>query len=248
MSVLLSNYNDAEKGAYLTAIASIAMADHHASAEEISVLENLAEAAELSDAAKEKLLSAAKNTNPADLKENIEILRNSELRFSLLADLIAFANSDGNYSPTERAGINKITRELNINQEQYDVLNEFVEQTAAQSPAELNQPQALGLFENSGISDRLGKAGINMGGLATGLLAVVGPLLMQKFLKGKQGSSGGLGGMLGGGGGGLGDLLGGALGGGSRGGNSGGLGSLISSLSGNKGFGKTGSFLDSIFK
>ncbi len=277
MENTLIDYPDHEKGAYLAAIASIATADAHASPEELEHLAALSDAAELSEESKQMVLEAAEDTSASRLNEFVQTLQNSDLRFSLVTDLIAFAESDGHYTPEEKQGVEKIAAKLNINQEQFSLLNEFVHKSA-EMPAEVHTPaEAQGFFNKTGLGDKMSNAGINMGGLTKGLLAIVGPMLLPKFLNRKSGSggggigdllggSGGLGGLLGGSGsggglgdllggnksgGGLGDLLGGSGGlggllGGSRS-SGGGLGSLISSLSGGRGFSKSGGLLGKIF-
>src|SRR5215213_10216965 len=103
--VLLKNYSDMEKGAYLGAIASIATADHSATEEELDYLMALADSAELSEQQKQVVTRAATELTPDELKRCIEILKNSELRFSLVTDLISFAKADGHYGEEEKAGI-----------------------------------------------------------------------------------------------------------------------------------------------
>lgn len=256
MEHLLNDYTDTEKGAYLAAIASIATADHHASPEELAHLEELADAAALSENSKQQVLEAARETSADQLTGYVQTLKSSELRFSLVTDLIAFAEADGNYTPEEKEGVEKIAGQLNINEQQFSLLNEFVHKSG-EIPADVQSPaEAQGFMDKLGLGDKMSNAGINMGSLTKGLLAIVGPMLLSKFLSNRKGSgsggigdllggnSGGLGGLLGGnnsGGGGLGDLLGG-------GNKSGGLGSLIGSLSGGRGFGKSGSLLGNLFK
>src|SRR5215213_5183703 len=94
---LLKDYSDMEKGAYLGAIASIATADHSATEEELDYLMALADSAELSEEQKDGVARAATELTPDELKRCIDILKTSELRFSLITDLISFAKADGNY-------------------------------------------------------------------------------------------------------------------------------------------------------
>lgn len=246
---LLKDYPDKERGAYLCAIASIATADHQATPEELDHISELAEAADLNEQQKQIILRAASELEPADLRECLDVLKNSELRFSLVADLIAFAEADGHYSNEEKAVIERISEHLNINKEQYSLLDDFVHQSPA-LPAGDDDTAATtqGFMQQQGLTDKLGKAGINMGSLTKGLLAAAGPMLLSRLFSGGAGRRGGMnpGGMLGGGG--IGGMLGGGGGGGMFGGRGGGgIGSIISMLSGGRGYGRSGGLLGRLF-
>lgn len=237
---LLKDYTVEEKGAYISAIASIATADRTASEDELNFLEALSDAAALSPEQKEKVRTAAESPHAGELRQQLDILKGSELRFSLITDLISFAESDENYSSEERAMVEQMATHLNINAEQFQTINRFV-QEAKQQEVDLSQPQH---FSGSGIEQQLGKAGINMGSLTKGLLATVGPMILASLMSRGAGSrSGGLGGMLGGllGGNSAGNAGGGMLGGG------GGLGSIIGMLNGGGGMRSTGGLLGKIF-
>jgi uncharacterized tellurite resistance protein B-like protein len=126
---LLKDYTDMEKGAYLGAIASIATADHAAPEEEMGFIMTLADSADLS----------------------VEQIRNSDLRFSLMTDLISFAESDKLYTDEEKEKIKSIGEYLGINQQQFSLLNEFVEKTkeVQAQPEEMRKPGFLSATRNS---------------------------------------------------------------------------------------------------
>jgi uncharacterized tellurite resistance protein B-like protein len=267
---LLSDYTDQEKGAYISAIASIASADRSASEEERDFLEELADAADLSEEQRKKVRNAAVNTSDDELRTSLDILKTSDLRFSLLADLISFAESDTEYSSGEKTEIDAIARYLNITPEQVSTINEFV-QTAATTEVTEEQVEKQGFLGSLGMDDKLKKAGINSGGMLKGLLGFAGPMilgaLLSRGLGGRRGggglggmlgglAGGGLGGMLGGSGGGLGSILGqgsGGMGTGGLGGMlggsglGGGLGSIIGMLNGGRGMKSSGGMLGRMF-
>lgn len=245
---LLKDFPNEEKGAYLGAIASLATADHVASDEEVEFLERLADAAGVTPAQKTSVIKAATEISGEELEQCLEILQNSDLRFSLLTDLISFAKSDNSYSEDEKAVIKKMADRLKINDEQFTLLDEFVDKTsdADVSPEEVKEP---GFLDKLGLGEKFRNAGINWKNAGKGLLAIAGPLILGRMLSGRRNSSGsGLGGALSGGlggvlGGGLGSLFGGGAG---RTTSSGGIGSLISGLSGGRGFGASGGLLSRI--
>ena len=251
---VLQNYSEPEKTAYLSVIASLASADRTASQAEVEFLQQLSQAAGLSAGSMQQVIAAAQDSSNQSVQQNLDMLRGSDLRFSLITDLISFARADGAYSNDEEAMVNKISSYLGINQQQQQALETVVDQ-AAQVPHDANDPSKQGFL--SGITDKLSNVGIPKGALMTGLLGIAAPMILSRVIGGRSGGMGGfgggstMGGLLGGamgGGSGMGGLLGGLLGGGLLSGvlgggqssypqqgthvGSGGLGSLTSILGG----------------
>ncbi|MVN76503.1 TerB family tellurite resistance protein [Hymenobacter sp. HMF4947] len=227
---LLQNYSEAEKTAYLSAIASLATADRQASATEIEFLQRMAQQAGLSQGSAQQVVAAASDATNQSIQQNLDQLKGSDLRFSLITDLISFARADGAYSNEEEAMVDKMAAYLGVNQEQKQTLETVVDQ-AANVPHDPQDPGKQGFL--SGIGDKLSNVGIPKGALMAGLLGVVAPMVISRVMGGgsnnssygqPQSQSGSLGGLLGGamgnlgGGSGLGGMLGGLLGGGMLGG------------------------------
>lgn len=243
-TTILEGYSDMEKGAYLGAIASVATADRTASPEEMEFIEALCESANLSEEQNEVIRNAATTQiTDEDLVGFLDVLKTSDLRFSFVSDVIAFAQADQSYSEEEKQTVQKIASYLGVNPDQFSVLDQFTKKAVSEVPA---QAQALqseqtspnGFLDSLGFGDKLKSAGINTNSLMKGALGIIGPMLLAKMFSGGRRRSGGLGGMLGGGGGGL---LGGLLGGGSTGG-----GLLGGLLGGGRGFGNAGGMLGRI--
>lgn len=218
-----------EKAAYIIAIASIATADNTASENEINYLLNLADHARLTEADKEAVREAALDKTGSRLKSALDVLKSSELRFSLVADLIAFAESDSNLAPEEKEQIAGIADYLGINAEQLGALNEYVKHAATQpqSAMALAGDGGNGIVDQFGIGNKLKNAGIDIGGLTKGLLSFVGPMIIGNLVsKGMN-----KGGTVNAGMGGLGNI-----------------GSLVGSLTGGKGLSGIGGFLSNLLK
>ena len=258
---LLQNYSEEEKTAYLGAIASLATADRQGSGPEVQFLQALAQQMGLSAEATQQVLSAAQDATNQSIQQHLDVLKNSDLRFSLVTDLISFSRADGAYSNDEEGMVTKMAQYLGINSEQKQTLENVVDQ-AAGVPHDPQDPAKEGFFNR--IGDTLSNVGIPKTALMTGLLGVVAPMVISRVMGGGQSqngngqSSGGLlgggslGGLLGGAANsGLGGMLGGLLGGGMLGGllggnspaggnlpqqgsaiGSGGLGSMMSILGG----------------
>jgi uncharacterized tellurite resistance protein B-like protein len=187
---ILEGYSDQEKGAYLGAIASMATADRAASPEELEHLEEMAEAAALSDTQRNSVLRAASELSGEELIQCLDILKTSDLRFSLVADLIAFAEIDNKFTPEEKQNIEKITNYLGVDKTQFSLLDQFVQRTAQsnKSPEEISKP---GFLESLGLKDQFSKAGINLGSSARGLLGMLGPMLLGGMIgRGMRGNTG----------------------------------------------------------
>jgi uncharacterized tellurite resistance protein B-like protein len=247
---ILEGYSDLEKGAYLGAIASIATADRSASEEELLYIEALAESANLSDQQMEAVKRAATELSEEELKRCLDILKGSDLRFSLVSDLIAFAEADQNYSPEEKQNVQKIAQYLGVNQEQFSLLNQFTQKAVQEVPAHserLQQAQETpsNFLGGLGFNDKLKGAGINTNSLLKGALAVMGPIILAQMFRGGARRRGGgmFGGGIPGGSGDLGGMLGGMLGGGMGRG-----GGLFDILSGGRGMGSTGGLFGRMFR
>jgi len=243
---LLADSGDMEKGAYLGAIASIATADRQATPEEMDYLSDLADAAELSSQQKEAVLKAASEITGEDVLRCLDVLKTSDLKYSLVADLIAFAKTDNHYSPEEQDTVQKMSDYLGVSQHQFSVLDEFTEkakssgssgafyqdasntENSTTSNAQSQQAEPADFLSSLGIKEKLERAGISGSGLLKGLLGIAGPLILAKMVSGGRRRSRG---MFGGGGG----MPGG------------GLGSIFSMLGGGRGYGNTGGLLRKIF-
>ena len=227
---LLKDYTDREKGAYLGAIASIATADRAASEDELDYITELADSADISDDQKQAVIRAATELSGEELTRCLDILKTSDLRFSLITDLMNFAKSDAEYSEEEQKNVEKIAGYLNINREQFSLLDQFVDKTAESEvePEEVSKP---GFLSSLGLEDKFKKAGIDWKTVGKGLLTVAGPMILANMLTGRRGSSMGTGSrsMLGG--------IGGV-----------GIGSLIGMLSGGRGYANSGGLLSKVLR
>ncbi|GEO08230.1 tellurite resistance TerB family protein [Segetibacter aerophilus] len=265
---ILQGSSDTEKGAYLGAIASIATADRQATEEEIDYLSQLADAANLSQEQKEAVISAAQEISDEDAKRCLDVLKTSELKFSLVTDLIAFAKADGEYTDDEKQNIQKMADYLGVNKEQFSLLDHFTDKAintstanTATQPGSQNintlagalEPEKTDFLSSLGLKDKLQSAGIKGGGLLKGLIGVAAPMLLARMVTGGLNRNRG-GGMFGGGGGMFGNSGGGMFGGGGGmfGGGGGllggGLGSIFSMLNGGGGgYRRSGGLLSRIF-
>jgi uncharacterized tellurite resistance protein B-like protein len=243
---LLAGYSDREKVAYLGAIASIATADRVATQEEIEFLQALADGADLSEAQEQDVLQAAQDPSNAYLRQSLEVLKTSELRYSLVTDLIAFAKSDGKYSAEEQQLVQQMAQYLNIDANQYSAINQYVDH-AEQAHRQGQDVTSQNFLQSSGFGNTLQRSGINGGSMMKGMIGILAPMVIGGMLSRGRRRGGMLGGgMMGGGGLGgmaMGGLLGSVLSGGMRNRGMGGMGGMFDVLSGGRGYGGMGGLL-----
>jgi uncharacterized tellurite resistance protein B-like protein len=250
---LLTGYSQHEKAAYLGALAALATADREANADELEHLREISHAAGISPEEERNIIEAAKDTSGQNLKQCLDALRESNLRYGLLTDLMALAKADQSYTEEEKGNIEKVAGYLNVNQTQFSALDQLVNKAGDEShnAEELANPNFL---QSSGMQQKLSNAGIDLGAMGKSIFGFLGPMLLGglagKALGGGRKGAGGLGGLAGG-------VLGGMLGGSSSGsgmglpggmGELGGLGSLISGLSKSRSNQSMGGLLGKLFK
>lgn len=254
---ILTGYTEQEKAAYLGALAALATADREADEDELEHLKEVAQAAGISEELEQQVLKSAKDSSGQDLKRCLDILKGSDLRYSLITDLITVAKADESYSEEEKANIEKVSQYLNVDKNQFSVLDQFVTKAAdsEQTPDDIAKPNFI---QSLGMQDKFSNAGFNMGSIGKSILGFLGPMLLgsmaSRALGGRRNSGGGMGSS-----GGLGGMLGSVLGGNNRtgmggtGGMSlpggmGGLGSIISGLNRSRGNQSMGGMLGRLFR
>ena len=186
------------------------------------------ESANISEEQGELIRDAARTeVSDGDLERCLDVLKTSDLRYSLVSDVIAFSQADQSYSEEEKQTVEKIASYLGVNQEQFSVLDQFTKKAVQEVPKhaeefENEEKTPAGFLDSLGFGDKLKSAGINSSTLFKGALGILGPILLARmFSGGRRGGGGGLlGGLMGAAGGGL---LGGLTGGGSRQSSGGGL-------------------------
>jgi len=227
---LLKDYSVNEKGAYLAAIASVASADRMASPEEIEFLTLLSQAAGLPADSQQEVIAVANDPSNVSIQKCLDVLKNSELRFSFITDVMSFAKSDGKLDANEQAKIQQMAQYLNINQQQFGALQQFVHK-ADEAQQQGQNPTDPSFLQNSGLANMLGQSGVPTGGLMKGLLGVLAPIVISRMMSGRGGGMGSAGAGMGGGL--LGGLLGNVMGGGNAGlGGNSGLGGLLGGMGG----------------
>jgi len=233
----LAAYPEQEKTAYLAALAALATSDREASNEELEHLRQISNEAGLSEQNQEEIIEAARDVSGQNLKDSLDVLKVSDLRYGLITDLIAIAQADDSYTAQEKNNIEKVSRYLNINNNQFSILDQFVKKAVEEerTPEEYRKPNFL---SSTGMQDKFSNAGFDMRAIGRGIFGFLGPILLGSLASrslGRRGSNpfpnqGGLGGMLGGNQTGMSRGLGSMLSGLSRSRNNGSMGELLGRL------------------
>jgi uncharacterized tellurite resistance protein B-like protein len=245
-NILLSNFTEQEKTAYITALAALATSDREASDEERENLREVSNSAGLSADQEETIMKAAQDTSGQELIKSLDVLKNSDLRYGLITDLIAMAKADESYTQDEKGNIEKVSRYLNVNDSQFSILDQFVNKAADEerTPEEYRKPDFL---RSTGMQDKFSNAGFNMESIGKSIFGFLGPIILGglagRTLRGRNSSS------ISNQGGGLGGMLGGILSGNSsQSGMSGGLGGLLSGLARSRSNGSMGGLLGRLLR
>jgi uncharacterized tellurite resistance protein B-like protein len=245
-NILLSNYTEQEKTAYITALAALATSDREASDEELENLREVSSSVGLSAEQEETIMKAAQDTSGRELIRSLDVLKDSDLRYGLITDLIAMAKADESYTQEERGNIEKVSRYLNVNDSQFSILDQFVNKAADEerTPEEYRKPDFL---RSTGMQDKFSNAGFSMGSMGKSIFGFLAPIILSgiagRTLRGRNSRSisnqgGGLGGMLG-------SILSGS---GSPSGMSGGLGGLLTGLARSRSNGSMGGLLGRLLR
>jgi uncharacterized tellurite resistance protein B-like protein len=112
---------------YLVILNTITTADRQNTPEEIAFVEQMAIAADLSEANRALVTAAVQDTGSVNLADHITKFKDNELRFSLVTDLLNLCYSDGSLNANEIAELNKINGTLGISPDQFDALKKYVE-------------------------------------------------------------------------------------------------------------------------
>lgn len=147
---------------YLVILTSVATANRQNSQEEVAFMKQMCQAAQLSQASVQQVIKAMQNPSAADFSRHTQVLKNDDLRFSLVADIINLAYADGDIDADELQQIKNINRALNITDEQFDALSSYIKKANNSAEQQEGTPGWGNIAGNSGggVSDFLGKSGL----------------------------------------------------------------------------------------
>ena len=177
----LSDYPEGEKVDYLCLIASMAAADNVISDDELTQLRTFCETAGVDAMDVGLILSAAADPSFLDTPAILQRLSETELRFTLLSDLLFMAHADGIVSPEEEVDIQYIARHLDISQEQLAATELYVKNVVAAQKADGIKKDWAAI--GSEVAAALAGAGVPLGAVAiSGCLCGAGAAELSRAL------------------------------------------------------------------
>src|SRR5947207_718414 len=105
-----------ERVDYLTVVASMAAADGRVEESELEQLRAFCRALELPRRETERVLAAARAPDRPHVREILERLKDSPLRFTLLTDLVFVAHADGDFDASELVEVEAIALALGVSE------------------------------------------------------------------------------------------------------------------------------------
>lgn len=115
-----------ERVDYLVVVASMAAVDGEVSATEFEKWREFCKALELGPAETGQVMSALEYPDKVRIQEVTARLRSSELRFTLMTDLLFMAHADDKYCEAEQREIRELADALNVNEAQLAALEKYV--------------------------------------------------------------------------------------------------------------------------
>ena len=176
----LTAYPEDEKIDYLSLVASIAAADGKITDDEISTLREFCDTIGIGEAGTGLIIAALEDPSMVDVQAILERLSHTDLKFTLLTDMLFMAHADGIVSPGEEEEISKIAAKLQIAKEQISAIERYVNavltaQQSSQADWKLKGSEIAGVLASTGVP--LGAVAISgsflsVQGIAAGLTAL----------------------------------------------------------------------------
>lgn len=126
-------YSVAERSDYLSLVASMAAADGRISDAEITQIRTFCQTIELDDFGVGQVIAAVENPAGLDVPAILTRLAQTDLKFTVLTDLLCMAYADGSMCPSERKEIKNMAAWLHIQPPQLEAINLYIETLMATS-------------------------------------------------------------------------------------------------------------------
>lgn len=135
----LATYPEDQKIDYLCLIASIASADGTVSNDEITTIRQFCQSIAISDLGIGVIMSTIEEPSMLDAQTTLTRLARTDLKFTLLADLLCMAYADGLVSPAEKEEISNIAAKLEITPPQITAIADYLQELLSRQRSEAGQ-------------------------------------------------------------------------------------------------------------
>jgi len=137
----LEKATEQEKVQFLSIVAVIAKADKKVTDDEIAHLRKACKELGLSADGIGRVIAAAEEPEIVPVKAYIEGLRKSELRFTLVTDMLYLAHADSIYSDTEKKEILSIAKQMGVNSDQVEAMEKYVKAVLKAAKSEVGSKE-----------------------------------------------------------------------------------------------------------
>jgi uncharacterized tellurite resistance protein B-like protein len=135
----LTDYPEDEKVDYLSIVGTIAAADGKITDNELSRLREFCMTIGLGGMGVGMIIGAVENPSGVDFQTILARLSQTDLKFTLLTDMLFMAHADGIVAPGEEEEIRQVAAMLNINQDQIEAMNKYVKAVLSAQSAECSE-------------------------------------------------------------------------------------------------------------
>jgi uncharacterized tellurite resistance protein B-like protein len=160
----LASYPEVERIDYLSIVTSIASADGKVTDDEITKIREFCGAIGIGEIGIGMIIAAVEDPSIVDLQPILTRLSQTDLKFTLLTDMLFMAHADGIVVPGEEEEIRKIASMLNITQEQIEAINKYVEAVISAQHADRSESDWKEL--GCDIAGILASTGVPLGAVA----------------------------------------------------------------------------------
>jgi uncharacterized tellurite resistance protein B-like protein len=136
----IASYPPARRRDYLILVAAVAASDDQLHPDELSLLERWIAQFDLPARYRREVLAAARREG-GDIAKIERRLSKTDLKYSLLLDMMGMAMADGVLMDNERALLQEVAEALNVDPIEVNILMDFVH--AAHQAASLDNPEPL---------------------------------------------------------------------------------------------------------
>ena len=159
----LLEYPEVERVDYLSVIASLASADGKVTDSEIVKIREFCERIDIHGFGISLIIAAVEDPSVVDLASILPRMAQTDLKFTLLADLLFMAHADGRCSTDEQQEIHKIAAMLTISPEQIEAINAYVETVLRAASKKTKHSDADWKRIGREIASVLASAGVPLG-------------------------------------------------------------------------------------
>ncbi len=152
----LLQYTEEQRAAYLTILSTLAMVDGEVDEEEAQLIEEMCKDSKLSFAAKMQVLNGLYKPEEVELAPLMETLKNTSLKFSLVADILKLVQSDGEFTPEEVKQVAILKSSMLLSDAQYDAVNKYVEMASSVTSEGITSD----FLEKAGLDKKFAELGI----------------------------------------------------------------------------------------